>query len=257
MKIKPNITVAEIVDILGIAKEAVRLHLIKLINEGIVEKTSDDSQGHRYSLKTPDIVSLDDEKMELADLKTPLGPEDRTFIDKVSEPYIKLGDFTYVSELCNINNARIGKFCSIGYSVKCGLGIHPSKTYVSTHPVFYSIKKQCGVTFVKEGKFKEHETVEIGNDVWVGACSIILDGVKISDGAIVAAGSVVASDVPSYAVVGGVPAKIIRYRFDEKTIDRLNLLKWWDKDINWIRDRSDLFCDINEFLEKTESHKKF
>lgn len=163
---------------------------------------------------------------------------------------VDLGDFSYVSSWCTLNNTKIGKFCSISQYVMSGLGIHPSKTFVSTHPVFYSTQKRCAVSFVKEEKFNEYNPVEIGNDVLIGVRSIILDGIKIGDGAIIAAGAVVVSDVPPYAVVGGVPAKIIRYRYDDKTISRLMSLKWWDKDIDWIKNRLDLFCDTNEFLEK-------
>lgn len=165
---------------------------------------------------------------------------------------VDLGDFSYVNANCNINHTKIGKFCSIGQHVKCGLGAHPARGFVSTHPIFYSTMKQCGANFVSTDKFHEIAPVEIGNDVWIGCCAIIRDGVKIGDGAIVAAGAVVVEDVQPYAVVGGVPAKLIRYRFDEDTINKLTLLKWWDKDINWIKDRLDLFCNINDFLERAE-----
>jgi hypothetical protein len=72
---------------------------------------------------------------------------------------------------------------------------------------------------------------EIGNDVWIGDRVVIMSGVKIGDGAIVAAGAVVTKDVPPYAIVGGVPARVIKYRFDEKTIHRLLDLQWWRYDI--------------------------
>lgn len=163
---------------------------------------------------------------------------------------VDLGDFTYVADHCTLSQTRIGKFCSIGPYVKCGLGIHPSRLFVSTHPAFYSDLQQCGVTFVNKGKFTERLPVEIGNDVWIGAGSTIVDGVKVGDGAIIAAGSVVVKDVPPYAVVGGVPAKLIRYRFDEDSIKKLLLLKWWDKDRKWIQARVDKFCNINDLLER-------
>lgn len=162
---------------------------------------------------------------------------------------VSLGDFTYVNDRCRIDNTNIGKFCSIGQHVKCGLGIHPSGVFVSTHPAFYSTSNQCGTTFVKSDKFNESKVVEIGNDVWIGTCSIILDGVKIGDGAIIAAGSVVVSDVPPYAIFGGAPARLIKYRFDEKTIDKLILSRWWDRDVDWIKDRIDSFCNIDNFLK--------
>jgi acetyltransferase-like isoleucine patch superfamily enzyme len=169
---------------------------------------------------------------------------------------VELGDFTYVAADCFINNTKIGKFCSIGQDVKCGLGMHPSETFVSTHPVFYSTLRQCGTTFVKENKFDEYAPVEIGNDVWIGASAIIRDGVKIGDGAIVGAGSVVVSDVPAYGIVGGIPAKLIRYRFDQVVIDQLLALKWWDQDINWIKSKVECFCDIQDFLGQLASDKR-
>lgn len=163
---------------------------------------------------------------------------------------VDLGDFTYVSDNCRINNTKIGKFCSIGPYVKCGIGKHPTRDFVSTHPVFFSNKRQCGVSFVDEVKFVENVTVNIGNDVWVGANAVIMDGVIIGDGVIVAAGAIVTEDVPPYAIVGGVPAKLIRYRFTEEVINRLLVLKWWDKDITWIKHRAGLFCNVHNFLEK-------
>jgi hypothetical protein len=73
---------------------------------------------------------------------------------------------------------------------------------------------------------------EIGNDVWIGDRAFIMAGVRIGDGAVVAAGAVVTKDVPPYAVVGGVPARIIKYRFDQPTVDKLLELKWWRYDIS-------------------------
>jgi len=71
-----------------------------------------------------------------------------------------------------------------------------------------------------------------------------MDGVKVNDGAIIASNSVVTEDVPSYAIVGGVPAKLIRYRFNESEINVLHEIKWWDKDIEWIKSNYKMFDDI-------------
>jgi len=138
-----------------------------------------------------------------------------------------LGKCTYVAG-AEIRNADVGSFCSIGREVLVGgLGKHPVQ-WLSTHPAFYSPLMQSGVTFVTESKFDELVRTEIGNDVWIGARAIVLDGVRIGDGAIVAAGAVVAKDVAPYSIVGGVPAKEIRKRFDEKKIDLLLTWKWWE-----------------------------
>lgn len=92
--------------------------------------------------------------------------------------------------------------------------------------------------------------VEIGNDVWIGSHVLIMDGVKIGDGAIIAAGAVVTKDVEPYSIVGGVPARHIRYRFSEEQIKKLLQLKWWEKDFGWIKEHYRDFRNINEFIAK-------
>ncbi len=137
-------------------------------------------------------------------------------------------------------------------------GNHPTKRFVSVHPAFYSTLKQCGFTYVSENKYSEYRwidpenriTVMVGNDVWIGTGVRIMEGVKIGDGAIVAAGSVVTKDVEPYSIVGGVPAKHIRYRFSEEQIKKLMKLCWWNKGEIWIRENADLFEDIEKLLQK-------
>jgi len=123
---------------------------------------------------------------------------------------VKLGDFSYVGTENKISNTVIGKFCCIGPEVLIGLGMHPTSKFVSSHPIFYSLAKQSGLTFADKQYFEEHKVTTIGNDVWIGARSIILDGVSVGNGAIIAAGSVVTKDVLPYSIVGGVPAKLIK-----------------------------------------------
>lgn len=142
----------------------------------------------------------------------------------------RIGRFTYVAG-ASITNASVGNFCSIGPDVVIGgLGRHPVD-WLSTHPIFYSTGKQVRLSLVSENKFEEYKPVKIGNDVWIGARVIVLEGVNIGDGVIIAAGAVVTKDVPPYAIVGGVPAKIIRYRFNQEDILTLQKLAWWNYDL--------------------------
>lgn len=157
----------------------------------------------------------------------------------------KLDSYTYVSDGTKIQYATIGKFCSIGPECQLGLGKHPS-TFVSTHPVFYSTLPY--MTFADKNYYNEFESIIIGNDVWIGSRVIVLDGVSISDGAIVAAGSLVTKNVPPYAIVGGVPAKVIKYRFEEAVIDKLLEDKWWNKDIKFLKNNFYIFHSIDDYL---------
>lgn len=161
----------------------------------------------------------------------------------------EVGDFVYISNNTKIHNAVIGKFCSIGPNVEIGLGKHPTD-FVSTFPAFFSTKKQCQLSFCKESTFVENEPVVIGNDVWIGSKVIVLDGVTIGSGAIIAAGAVVAKDVQPYEIVGGVPAKKIKFRFPQEVIREFLEIKWWDNDINWLRQNQKYFKNTVEFLYK-------
>ena len=167
----------------------------------------------------------------------------------------KIGLGTYISDNSIIKNAIIGRFCSIGSNVQTGLGLHPTEKFVSTHPAFFSNQKQAGFSFTGINTFQEHKyidtdslyVVSLGNDVWIGSNVTIMDGLKIGDGAIVAAGAVVTQDVLPYTIVGGVPAKFIRYRFTEQQIKVLQKIKWWDWDFKEIQAKRNLFDDIAVF----------
>lgn len=140
---------------------------------------------------------------------------------------VRLGRFTYIAG-ARSGNSCFGAFCSVSpEAIVGGLGIHPTH-WISTHPAFYSTAGQAGLTFSNHNKFKEQSRTCIGNDVWVGARAVILDGVHVADGAIIAAGAVVVDNVQPYTVVGGVPARILRCRFSEDVVAELLAWKWWE-----------------------------
>ena len=140
---------------------------------------------------------------------------------------VNLGRFSYVGRDSVVGRTRFGSFCSCGPSLLVGSGDHPSD-YISSSPLFYSTLKQCGISFADRDYFDELKETIIGNDVWIGARVFIKDGVNIGHGAIIGAGAVVVDDVPDYAVIGGVPARIIRFRFSDEIISQLLDIKWWD-----------------------------
>lgn len=173
--------------------------------------------------------------------------------NKVCSPHhlsdVKIGDYTYVAQNSYIGRTTIGKCCSIGPNLICGWGIHPLNT-ISTHPMFYSTKKQNGMTLSASDKIDELKHIEIGNDVFIGANVTILDGVMIGDGAVIGAGAVVSKDIPPYAIAVGCPIRVIRYRFPEEIRNKLLEIQWWNFSEENLKDVERMIFDASGFVQK-------
>ncbi|MBD5217481.1 MAG: CatB-related O-acetyltransferase [Bacteroidales bacterium] len=139
-----------------------------------------------------------------------------------------IGRYSYVGGNSWIINAQIGAFCSIARDVYIGLAGH-TLDFLSTSPIFTESANGTGHSWLKKSEvaYKNEKTI-IGNDVWIGYGAKVKSGIKIGNGAIIAAGAVVTKDVPSFAIVGGVPARLIKYRFDEDLIKYIESSQWWN-----------------------------
>lgn len=169
-----------------------------------------------------------------------------------------IGEHTYIQRNTVLSpNAHIGKYCSIADYAVIGIGDHPTNT-LSTSPFQYmynNIQALGNIVVPKSNLIKrEAKKIFIGNDVWIGYRAFIKAGIKIGDGAVIGAGAVVTKDVEPYAIVGGVPAKLIKYRFDENIRKELLELKWWDLPEKFIANLP--FEDIRECIKKIKKYKE-
>ena len=139
----------------------------------------------------------------------------------------EVGAYSYISPNTVIENAQIGRFCSISDHCRIGMGTH-NTNQISTSPIFTQKVNGTKARWVdKNVNDSPFRKVRVGNDVWIGSRAMILGGVTVGDGAVVGAGAVVTKDVPAYAIVAGVPAKVIKYRFPDRLIELLMDFKWW------------------------------
>lgn len=156
--------------------------------------------------------------------------------------YARLGDYSYLGEHCEVADAQIGKFCAIANMVRIGAPNHPMQR-PSQHRFTY-VPEYYEPTATRDADFfagRRAAQVVIGHDVWIGHAAILLPGVTVGDGAVIAAGAVVAKDVAAYSIVGGVPARQIRERFSREIAARLAAIAWWD----WPEEK--LFAQVEAF----------
>ena len=142
---------------------------------------------------------------------------DHAFLDGNTQ----IGHHNYFGNYVTVSKSTIGNYCSVGDRAVIGPGEH-DVSHVSTSAVF------------QDGSIYEAWTKEpctIGSDVWIGTQAVVLRGVHVGHGAVIAANAVVTKDVPPYAIVGGVPARLIRFRFSEERIEQLLASRWFDKNL--------------------------
>ena len=166
----------------------------------------------------------------------------------------RIDSYSYIGINCDFARTKMGSFCSVGPEVICGVGTHPSH-HVSTYPGFYSKHASGSYFFGFEHEYAQSDKkgVEIGSDVWIGARAIIMGGISIGHGSIIGAGAVVTKDVPPYAIVGGVPAKLIRYRFEPNIIEQLLSSAWWELPEKKLKQLAVVMDNPVNFLKKISS----
>ena len=173
----------------------------------------------------------------------------------LTRPNIEVGDFTYYDDPDGAANfesnvlyhfpfigdwLRIGKFCAIARGVKFIMnGANHQMNGISTYP-FFIFGNGWETARPAEGELPYKGDTVIGNDVWIGYDALIMPGVTIGDGAIIAARSVVVADVPAYTIVGGNPARVVRARFDAESVERLLAIAWWNRPVEWVSQHLDL-----------------
>lgn len=160
----------------------------------------------------------------------------------------KIGAHTYIQEDSKVYNSDIGPFCSIASSVVIGLVGHPTHL-ISTHPAFYDNTQPLPYFMVEELKYQAPvEKTIVGADVWIGHGAFLKSGITVGTGSIIAAGAVVTGDVAPYSIVGGIPAKEIKKRFDEKLCNDLLESRWWEQPKEKLKNFSAYFNDPEKFL---------
>jgi len=181
---------------------------------------------------------------------------DITYFTKFNEQYAayQIGDWTYgrpnipLGHISKSDTVRIGRFCSIATGVAILVGGEHYTDWVSTYPFMLLFERAKSLPWHVPTK----GDVVVGHDVWIGMNALLLSGVTIGNGAIIAAGSVVTRDVAPYSIVAGVPARLVRFRFDPATIEALEKIAWWDWPLPKIEEALPLLMssDLKAFVER-------
>lgn len=186
-------------------------------------------------------------------------------INRSSQVYrgVKVGRYTYGHQKLIDQGLikSIGSFCSINSTVLTGRN-HPT-AFISTSPVFYHTKETYFnhrelIGLLEPGEepdltaVAKNTKIVIGNDVWIGASTVLLPNITIGNGAIIGAGAIVTRNVPDFAVVVGVPAKVLRYRFNIEQIEILKKVKWWDWPEDKLKEHRLLFGEMDTFFDTHE-----
>ena len=181
-------------------------------------------------------------------------------------PAITCGAGSYIAEasyevISYRNHVLIGKFCSLGHGIVFNVGMNHNYKHVTTYPFdnhnfeeldFYTE----GLEFpIYKKPDPQHHQIIIGNDVWIGRGVMILGGAKIGNGAVIGANAVVAGEIPPYAIAVGNPARVLKYRFDSETIYKLQKIRWWNWDIDKIRQNIPIMENVEEFVQKHYSEE--
>lgn len=164
-----------------------------------------------------------------------------------------LDDYSYVMEFCMLQNTIVKKFSNIAMQVRIGATDHPMECATMHHFIYRTEKFGMGENDHEFFERRHSRITTIGNDTWIGHGAMIKNNLTIGDGAVVGQGSVVTKDVPPYAIVVGNPARILRFRFDDDTIESLLRIRWWDWSYEKLKENLPLFRgEIKDFLKQHE-----
>ena len=163
--------------------------------------------------------------------------------------YAVIGDYTYVENNSEIASAIIGKYCSIGENCHIGVWQHPY-SQIALSPIIYRKILKLNNKFYNDVPNK----CQIGNDVWIGSNAVIMGGVTIGNGAIVGSGSVVTKDIPAYSIAVGVPARVLKYRFESENIKKLERLQWWNWSEDKIKEYKELFMFKSNWMDYVDKY---